>query len=92
MSPLLRWSRNSATHRPTGNILGNVFLGDDLLAFLVLAFGGALFVGNVFAIVRPPERQLDDANLEHAPVARSVTFAILGLVAAIWALATLIVG
>ena len=31
-----------------------MFLGDDLLAWLVLALGGALLVGNVAAIVRPP--------------------------------------
>ncbi|MEM9514110.1 MAG: hypothetical protein AAGA42_04560 [Actinomycetota bacterium] len=69
-----------------------MFLGEDLLAYLVLAFGGALFVGNLFAVVRPPERQLDDENLERAPVARSLTFGALGLVAAIWALASLISG
>lgn len=69
-----------------------MFLGDDLLAFLVLAFGGALFAGNLLAVVRPPEQQLDDDNLERAPVARSLTFAVIGLVAAIWALATLIAG
>ena len=69
-----------------------MFLGDDLLPFLVLAFGGALFVGNLLAVVKPPERQLDETNLERAPVARSLVFAGLGLVAAIWALATLVSG
>ena len=69
-----------------------MFLGEDLLAYLVLAFGGALFVGNLLAVVKPPERQLDDTNLERAPVVRSVAFALLGLVAAIWALASLITG
>jgi hypothetical protein len=69
-----------------------MFLGEDLLAWLVLAFGGALFVGNVVAIVKPPERQLDDEALERAPVARSVLFALVGLVAAIWALASLVSG
>ena len=38
---------------------GRVFLGDDLLAWLVLAVGGALFVGNVVAIVRPPDKPED---------------------------------
>ena len=37
-------------------IMETVFLGDDLLAWLVLALGGALLVGNVAAIVRPPDR------------------------------------
>lgn len=69
-----------------------MFLGEDLLAWLVLAFGGALFAGNLLAVVRPPERQLDEANLERAPVARSLAFAGIGLVAAVWALASLLAG
>jgi hypothetical protein len=69
-----------------------VFLGEDLLAYLVLAVGGALFAGNLLAVVRPPERQLDDTHLERAPVVRSVVYAGIGLIAAIWALASLISG
>jgi hypothetical protein len=69
-----------------------VFLGDDLLPFLVLAFGGALFVGNLLAVVKPPRQQLDETHLERAPVARSLTFALVGLVAAIWAIASLVAG
>jgi hypothetical protein len=69
-----------------------MFLGEDLLAWLVLAFGGALFVGNTLAIVKPTARQLDEANLERAPVARSVVYAGIGFVAAIWALASLVSG
>jgi hypothetical protein len=69
-----------------------MFLGEDLLAYLVLAFGGALFVGNLMAVIRPPERQLDESHLERAPVLRSLAFAALGLIAAIWALASLISG
>ncbi len=69
-----------------------MFLGADLLAWLVLAFGGALFVGNVLAIVKPPATQLDDSNLERAPIVRSLVYAGIGLVAAIWALASLVSG
>jgi hypothetical protein len=69
-----------------------MFLGADLLAWLTLAFGAALFVGNLLAIVKPPATQLDDTNLERAPVARSAIFAGIGLVAAIWALASLVSG
>ena len=67
-----------------------MFLGDDLLPFLVLAFGGALCVGNLLAIVRPPARQLDDTHLERAPVGRSLLYAGIGFVAAIWAIASLV--
>jgi hypothetical protein len=67
-----------------------VFLGDDLLAWLVLALGGALFVGNVVAIVRPPSQPRDPGALDRAPLARSLAMAAVGLVGAVWALATLI--
>lgn len=69
-----------------------MFLGEDLLAWLTLAFGGALFVGNLLAIVKPPASQLDDTNLERAPVVRSAIYSGIGLVAAIWALASLVSG
>lgn len=69
-----------------------MFLGADLLAWLVLALGGALFAGNVLAIVKPPERRADDGQLERAPVARSLVMAGVGLVAAIWAFASLVAG
>ena len=68
-----------------------MFLGEDLLAWLVLAFGGALFVGNLAAVVRPPS-DADEGALERAPVARSLTVAAVGLVAAVWALASLVTG
>ncbi len=80
------WRRSgSGPRHPVG-----MFLGDDLLAWLTLAFGAALFVGNLLAIVKPPARQLDDSNLERAPVMRSAVFSAIGLVAAIWALASLV--
>ena len=44
------------------------------------------------AIVRPPTERLDDTNLEAAPVARSLTMALIGFVAAVWALASLVNG
>ena len=69
-----------------------MFLGEDLLQWLLLALGGALFAGNIMAVVRPPERQRDEGNLARAPIGRSLLYAGLGLVAAIWALATLIAG
>jgi hypothetical protein len=67
-----------------------VFLGDDLLAWLLLALGGALLVGNVMAIVRPPERPQAEGDLDRAPLARSMLMAAIGLVGAVWGLATLV--
>ena len=65
------------------------FLGEDLLVYLVLAMGGALFVGNLLAVLRPPERPRD-GDLGRAPVGRSVVMAVVGLLAALWALASLL--
>lgn len=67
-----------------------MFLGDDLLAYLALALGGALFAGNLLAVIRPPEQQREEGNLERAPVGRSLLYAGLGFVVALWALATLL--
>lgn len=68
-----------------------MFLGEDLLAYLVLALGGALFAGNLLAVVRPPA-QHRDGDLERAPVARSLVMAGVGLVAFVWAVASLVTG
>ena len=70
----------------------DVFLGEDLLGFLVLALGGAMAVGNVLALVRPPATKQDEDNLDRAPVVRSVVFAVVGTIAAVWALASLLTG
>lgn len=67
-----------------------MFLGDDILAWLVLALGGALAVGNFLALVRPPERRQADEDLERAPVVRTAAMGTVGLLAALWALASLI--
>ena len=68
-----------------------MFLGEDLLAYLVLALGGAMLVGNVLAVVRPPAERREN-ELARAPVARSLVMALLGAVAAVWALASLLSG
>jgi len=65
--------------------------GPDFLAYLVLALGGAMAAGSVMALVRPPENR-KEGDLESAPVARSVFMAVLGGLAALWAVATLIAG
>lgn len=62
-----------------------MFLGDDLLEWLLLAFGGALAVGFGLALVRPPE-----GEAERPPLARSLVMIVIGSVAAIWALASLV--
>jgi hypothetical protein len=68
-----------------------MFLGEDLLAYLVLAIGGAMAVGSVLALVRPPETR-SEGDLDRAPVGRSLAFAAVGLVGALWALGSLVRG
>lgn len=67
-----------------------MFLGKDLIVWLLLALGGALFAGNVMALVRPPERPRDAGDLEQAPRGRSISMAALGFVVALAALAALV--
>ena len=70
-------------------MLAELFLGNDLLPWLVLALGGALVVGNGLALIRPPDRSRE-GELARAPIARTVVMMAVGFVAAVWALATLI--
>ena len=63
--------------------------GPDILAYLVLALGAAMAVGSVLALVRPPEGRRE-GDLEQAPVVRSLVFAGVGVVAALWALGSLL--
>ncbi|HUF33622.1 MAG TPA: hypothetical protein VMN58_10500 [Acidimicrobiales bacterium] len=67
-------------------------LGDDLLVLLVLALGAAMVVGSAMALVRPPPEGRDDTDLARAPVGRSVVMIVVGAVAALWAIASLLTG
>lgn len=67
-----------------------VFLGDDLIVWLLLALGGALFLGNVMALVRPPEGPRAEGDLAEAPKGRSIVMAAVGFVVAVAALAALV--
>ncbi len=73
------------------NVYGaeTLFLGDDLIVWLLLALGGAMFFGNLAAILRPPARGRDGA-LPEAPRGRSIAFVVLGAVVALWALVSLV--
>lgn len=68
-----------------------MFLGDNLLPYLVLAIGAAMLVGNGLALVRPPDRR-EEGDLEQAPLSRSLTMMAVGFIAAVWALASLVAG
>ena len=62
-------------------------LGDNFLAYLTLALGAALVVGNALALVRP--RTSEEGQVERAPLGRSLIQISVGGLAAVWALATL---
>jgi hypothetical protein len=66
-----------------------VFLGEDLLAWLVVAIGGALAVGTLLALLAPRPDD-DEAGLARPPLLRSVLMIALGSVAALWGIASLL--
>ena len=66
-----------------------VLLGDDLLPWLVLAIGGALAIGTTLALVRG-RGDPTEGELERPPTGRSVVMIVLGTIAAIWGLASLL--
>ena len=81
----------SLARRQTGGVTGEtLFLGDDLIVWLLLALGAALFVGNVVALVRPPDVPRSGDDLERAPRGRSLLMAAIGLVVAVAALGALV--
>jgi hypothetical protein len=67
-----------------------LLLGDDLIVWILLALGGAMFAGNVMALVRPPGAPRQEGDLERAPRGRSLVMAAVGLVVAVAALAALV--
>ena len=67
-----------------------MFLGEDILAWMVIALGGAMFAGNVAALIRPPKQRRDANDLTKAPVFQSVVMATIGAIATIWALVSLL--
>ena len=68
-----------------------LFLGNNLLPYMVLALGGALFVGNGLALLRPPP-QPRPGELKRAPAGRTIVMMVIGGFAALWALASLLSG
>lgn len=65
-----------------------LFLGPKLVVWLLLALGAAMVAGNVLALVRPPPRPRH-GELQRAPVGRSVVMITIGLLAGVWAVASL---
>jgi hypothetical protein len=66
-----------------------MFLGEDLLAWLVLAIGGALSIGTLLALVRP-RAETEEGELARPPLARSLLMIAIGAIAAVWGFASLV--
>lgn len=64
-------------------------LGDNLVVLLVLALGGALAVGNVLALVKPRENP-ETGKIERPPLGPSVAMIVVGSIATVWALISLV--
>lgn len=74
---------------------GTLLLGDDFLPWIILAFGAAMVVGNVLALVRPPEPKPGEApsasdDTPRPPFLRAGVLIAIGAVAAIWGIASLV--
>lgn len=70
---------------------------DEVLRELVLAVAGALFLANAWALVRrrsgepgPTAHGNDSADLAQAPLARTVTYMLIGLIVSVWVLASIV--
>jgi hypothetical protein len=62
--------------------------GPDLLVLMVLALGGAMVVGNVLALVKPPPAP-KTGELARAPKWRTGLMIGIGVLATVWAIASL---
>jgi hypothetical protein len=70
---------------------------DEVLRELLVAMGAALFLGNLMALIRrraPASltESEDGHALPHAPVGRTVLYLVIGLVVAVWGVASLVAG
>ncbi len=70
-------------------VFADSLLGNDLIVWLTLALGGALFLGNVLALLKPPPRP-KPGELAKAPRGRSLLMALVGFLAAVWALGSIV--
>ncbi|MDE0267668.1 MAG: hypothetical protein OXI96_01335 [Acidimicrobiaceae bacterium] len=68
-----------------------MFLGEDILAWMVLAIGGAMAAGNLAALLFPPRKKHNKKDLPRVPLVRCMLFVIIGAVSSVWAFVSLLV-
>lgn len=78
----------------TASPLAQLLFGetDQLLAWLVLAMGGALAVGTTMALLRPRPEGTADGDLARPPLVRSLVMIAVGGIPALWAAGSLLSG
>ncbi len=64
-------------------------LGENFFSLLTLALGAALAGGNIVALIKPPPH-LKEGSLEAPPLKRSAIQIVIGLLACLWAIASLV--
>lgn len=64
---------------------------DQVLLEILAAVGGALFVGNLVALLRHRPAGAGRSDLPRAPVVRTVVYLGLGFVVMAWAVVTIVV-
>lgn len=70
-----------------------MYLGEDFLAWIVLALGAAMSIGTIFALMRPrPVGAAKEGDLTRPPLTRSIVMIVAGTVATVWSLASLLAG
>lgn len=68
-----------------------LFLGKDFLPWMVLAFGAALVIGPLLALFKPPaDAENADDGPVRPPLGRTIAMIVIGGVAAVWGLASLL--
>jgi len=67
-----------------------VFLGQNLLAWLVLALGASMAGGNLAALLRPRPNRRDPTDLDRPPLGRSILYFVVVSFAPVWAIASLL--
>ena len=85
------WVRGGSSSVVIGD--DEMFLGNDLLPWLLLAVGAALVVANIAVLIRPPRAEgasSESDRLDRPPLRRVLPLILLGLVVSVWAGASLL--
>ncbi len=98
MAPVLAGAATAGKLAVLAQEDSQLFLGEDFWPWMILAFGAAMVVGNVLALLRPPAEgtgrgggpAAGATTRERPPLARSIVLIVVGLAAATWGIASLL--